>query len=411
MSAVDQHSGSHAATGVALARSSTGAKRRSLFIDQLRAVLIALVIAHHAAICYTPLENSVPLNLNTAGPWLSAALMWFIAVNQAFFMGMFFLISGYFVPRSVARKGAGAFLRDRLLRLGIPLLVYWFLLVPVFYPLALATALDVSYPGAVKAFFSAPFSLESGPLWFLITLLAFSVGYVLWVRAFGKSFEDDPARAIPASWTWVLAALALGVVTFGVRVVFPLGQAIPGTEVLNTFGLGYFRTGVAYLPVYIFLFALGCVAARHRWLDRIEAPQAQFWGWIALAVIGLYAYVVMQFTFSVQGDPEAASASLAELGLVVAFGDQFIAFGVIAWLLWWFRAHEGWGGEFLARAGANAFGAFILHQPILIVLEVLTKDLPLPVFVIFLAVTVAAIFLAFTATALLRRSALVRRVL
>ena len=41
------------------------------------------MITHHDAICYIPLENSVPLNVNSAGPWLSAGLMWFIAVNQA----------------------------------------------------------------------------------------------------------------------------------------------------------------------------------------------------------------------------------------------------------------------------------------------------------------------------------------
>ena len=39
-------------------------------------------------------------------------------------MGFFFMISSYFSPGSVDRKGSRVFLIDRLKRLGIPLLFY-----------------------------------------------------------------------------------------------------------------------------------------------------------------------------------------------------------------------------------------------------------------------------------------------
>ena len=41
----------------------------------------------------------------------------FLAINQSFFMGFFFMISSYFNPGSVDRKGSTAFLVDRLKRL------------------------------------------------------------------------------------------------------------------------------------------------------------------------------------------------------------------------------------------------------------------------------------------------------
>ena len=47
----------------------------------------------------------------------------FIDINQAYFMGLLFLISGYFSPQSLDRKGPARFVRDRLIRLGIPLVV------------------------------------------------------------------------------------------------------------------------------------------------------------------------------------------------------------------------------------------------------------------------------------------------
>jgi glucans biosynthesis protein C len=41
------------------------------------------------------------------------------------------LIAAYFTPGSYDRKGATSFLRDRLVRLGISLLLYYLLLEPL----------------------------------------------------------------------------------------------------------------------------------------------------------------------------------------------------------------------------------------------------------------------------------------
>jgi glucans biosynthesis protein C len=46
-------------------------------------------------------------------------------------MGIFFLISAYFTPGSYDHKGGAFFLRDRLVRLGLPLLLYDLLIHPL----------------------------------------------------------------------------------------------------------------------------------------------------------------------------------------------------------------------------------------------------------------------------------------
>lgn len=38
-------------------------------------------------------------------------------------MCMLFLLSGYFVPRSVHKKGIARYLKDRLLRIGVPFII------------------------------------------------------------------------------------------------------------------------------------------------------------------------------------------------------------------------------------------------------------------------------------------------
>ena len=43
----------------------------------------------------------------------------FTAINQSYFMCLFFFISAYFIPSSVDKRGPTVFLKDRFKRLGI----------------------------------------------------------------------------------------------------------------------------------------------------------------------------------------------------------------------------------------------------------------------------------------------------
>jgi len=63
-------------------------------LDKLRVALTFLVIAHHAAQAYGPTGGGWPIFNDER----SAILGPFFSVNAAFFMGLFFLIAGYFVP-------------------------------------------------------------------------------------------------------------------------------------------------------------------------------------------------------------------------------------------------------------------------------------------------------------------------
>ena len=71
--------------------------KRLYYIDNLRICLSLLVVAHHWA-----LANGGPGNWytgeNNLGEFRTLILSQFVAVNQAFFMGFFFLISGYLYP-------------------------------------------------------------------------------------------------------------------------------------------------------------------------------------------------------------------------------------------------------------------------------------------------------------------------
>ena len=78
-------------------------KKRLLYLDNLKVCLTVLVIFHHAGQAYGDGGDWAyhPSNPAEFMPWI-----WhFFSVNAAFFMGLFFLISGYFVPTSFDKQG------------------------------------------------------------------------------------------------------------------------------------------------------------------------------------------------------------------------------------------------------------------------------------------------------------------
>ena len=104
---------------------------RLLYIDNLRILLTILVIMHHFAIGYGGPGGFYYVENGPMSDVSEILMTLFLAINQAFFMGFFFMISSYFSPGSVDRKGTGTFLKDRLKRLGIPLLLYILVIAPV----------------------------------------------------------------------------------------------------------------------------------------------------------------------------------------------------------------------------------------------------------------------------------------
>lgn len=147
---------------------------RTFFIDRLRVVLTALVILHHTAITCGGSGGWFYREVRDGGTPTSLLLTVFCAINQSFFMGMFFLLAGYFTPASLARKGVRKFLQERLLRLGVPLLIFGFVLGPLAVAPAGVPAGRPWGPQWLGQLSQGSFVI--GPLWFAWALLLFTAG-------------------------------------------------------------------------------------------------------------------------------------------------------------------------------------------------------------------------------------------
>ena len=173
--------------------------KTSQALSNLRAVVIIIVLAFHSFLAYLDFLPEQPYAFSER-PWKWQAfpiidsarflpLDLFCAWQDVCLMSLMYFLSGLFVWPSLVRKGSGAFLTDRLLRIGLPMIVVILVLMPIaYYPTYLVSAAD---PG-VAAYWRAWQALgfwPCGPQWFLWQLLAMgalAAGlYKVWPR-FGE---------------------------------------------------------------------------------------------------------------------------------------------------------------------------------------------------------------------------------
>jgi len=349
---------------------------RTDFLDRIRVVLTVLVILHHAAIMFGG-PGSWYLTYPTPHLAEKLPLTVFVSVNQAFFMGFFFLLAGYFSAMSYERKGALRFARDRLLRLGLPLLLYGFVLGPL--TVALAGIREGQPFLAQWGALTGRLYFDIGPLWFAWALLIFSAAYLLWRRVGGRAGLGNWS---PSQRTLLLAALATGTGAFLLRLVVPVGQERLSLQV------GYFAG-------YTVLFAGGCALAGSRWLERIGSEQASRWRLTTLIVAPLlFVYGIVASL--VLGQPFDTAGGWTLPALAYAFWEPFVAWGIILGMLLRFRRASHPAPRWQPWA-AQAYAAYIVHPPLLVAIGLLAAGLPLPNLLKFVAsgaVGVAASFLA-----------------
>lgn len=332
---------------------------RRVFLDRLRILLTALVVLHHTAITYGAMggwywrdPGVLPIM-----DWSTMLLSLFCAVNQSFFMGFFFLIAGYFTPPALARKGEWRFVKDRLYRLGIPLLAYGLVLGPLTAAMATTTA-ESPFAARLLRIGSRP-QFNIGPLWFAEALLLFALGYLLWRRLRPQTVADQ-SPPLPGRAAIFVSALGVGAAAFALRLVFPVGTEVMGLQ------LGYFAS-------YVFLYAVGCAASRNAALERIAAHHAR-----PCLLVSLLALPLLPAVLIVSGNFDGGAGGWNAKAAIYAFWEPLLAWGIMLSLLWQFRLRGDRPGPATAWLAERAYAVFIAHPPVLVGISMLFAGWPAP---------------------------------
>ncbi len=313
---------------------------RQVGFDYLKVFLTFLVVIHHVVMVYGGAagwywrEVEVP----------SLGLIAFNTVNQSFFMGLFFMLSGYFVRASLEGKSVARFIRTRAVRLGIPLLVYFFVVSPFTVALAHPEAGGVVWQRMFR--FMAEYRFEPGPLWFLLALLLFSCVYALVFTLCPAVLR--PMQRRPRIFVTLAAMCVMGLFTYVVRLIFPVGEKWMWLQ------LGYF-------PMYILLFWWGAQAYSQRLLSEWRRPFVIFCGCSVLLLVMGMVWVMMH---PVGHGPFEGGVNYN--ALFYALWEPFVAGGIIVVLLYVFSRHISSPSRVVDVLARSAYGVFVIHPPIVV---------------------------------------------
>jgi glucan biosynthesis protein C len=333
-----------------------GSTPRLFFIDHLRAALVILVVLHHLAIVYGEGISFWYVDPPQGESLTGFALVLFVLFNQAWFMGALFLLAGYFTPGSFERKGTGSFLKDRLIRLGIPLVVWIFLLNPFSnIGLYLEPVIWIPEPLTWQNYWQMyPEFIGLGVAWFLAMLLLFSFGYAGWRWLTRNQQPATTRQASSLSYLGIsIFILVLALVTYLVRIIVPIGRSVLDFPTL------------AYLPQYLSFFIVGAVAYRRDWLWTLSGRMGQ------VAFVTMIVATLLLFPIPIIG---MLGGTMRFLGngswpsAVYALWDSIFAVSMCLASITFFRRFfngESPFGRFLSQ---QSYAVYVIHSPIIVLL-------------------------------------------
>lgn len=343
------------------AKSST----RLLFIDNVRIFLTFLVVMHHTLITYggsggwyfkDPLTDKVT----------SIVFSVLCGLNQGFFMALFFFISAYFVPGSYNRKKTWRFLSDRLIRLGIPIIIYSSIINPIMVYLLWSKPGKPFCEYYLSYFQSGAVFNGTGPLWFLVALLIYAICYCIW-REFVKDHTDGvTVQKRPSMRFLALAVFSIGISGFLIRLWFPVNG---GATILNI--------QLAFVAQYIVALILGTIAYKNNWFSSITDSQGKQWLNIALISIFFFGAIAVLSGFP-ESEPVKMFGGFHWQSFSFAIWEGVYGIGMCIGLVVFFRKKFNTQGKIKKMLSDNAYAIYIIHAPVLVGISSLVVNTSFP---------------------------------
>lgn len=375
---------------------NTQSINRLTYLDNLKVFLVMLVIVHHVGQAYGPTGGFWPYqsSLHESVPWLGHLF----SVNAAFFMGLFFMISGYFFPGSFDRHGGWKFLQSKLIRYGIPLLFALFIMMPIVGYFYYVTYISHQPLGYIEYFIKIFLGIGGnhpewnfGPLWFVENLLVYAVLYFVF-RTIFKNFKIQEGDKAPG----FIVVLAMGAIIalgcFIIRKWYPIDKWIRI--------LGFIQSEPAHLPQYAIMFVTGIVASRKQWFQKMDKKK----GFVMLG-LGL----VMAGMIFLPHFPQAfVKRIFHDAAIYESLMAVFISWGLIVL----FREFFNNTGATMKRLAGDSYAAYIFHFPIVISIQYAFDKVVIGgAFGKFITVSILSIVLTYVFSDIIRKIPGVKRVL
>jgi Acyltransferase family len=322
---------------------------RNLVYDRARTFIILLVLLHHAVIPYTYYGHTDAQSL--------LAFDGLVVFDDSYFMAAMFLLSGLFVWPSLTHKGIGVFLRDRLLRLGLPLAICAIVLMPLAY-----YTIELRQHGSTFTGFwwqmvtKGPW--PSGPAWFIGVLLGFDMLAAIVYRAIPGCVEalgelSCASLKRPAYAFWALLVASI-VAYIPIDLYFGPGR---------WFTWGPFAIQASRMLLYLLYFFAGVGIGSTKFdlglLSRDGGLARQWPIWLGAAALSYGAIVALLYV----KHNDIADMTHMPMWWRLAHTFAFVFFSAAQTfnLLALFLRFESKGASLLDPLRGSAYGIYLIH--------------------------------------------------
>lgn len=333
------------------------------FLDGLRVAAFALLIPYHVGMYY------VTWDWHVKSPAASSALEPFMQLSSPWRLGLLFLIAGAACHGLFARRGALGTLKDRSLRLLLPLLFGMAVIVTPQAYFEVLTKAPQLLPGdgGYLDFWRA--YLQGGrycrgddcmvvPTWNHLWFLPYLWVYAVLGAAAASLLRRRPrAMALPA-WAWLLLpAVPLVLLRIFVMPHYPSTHDLVH-DLYNHLQYGW-------------LFAVGWASRTPLAAGLWAAALRLRWAALGLSITGWAVLLAFSSRYAEAAPPDAQLAAARALRGALTWWAIVAACG---WAQRAFSRDSAW----LKQASAAVFCLYILHQSVIVVLSQWLKPLALP---------------------------------
>lgn len=368
------------------------ASSRMVFLDNLRAFVVILVIVMHGAITYMAYAPPWWYVLDTQNSLLFTMLVLLVDVP---IMPIMFFIAGYFALPSLDKRGALGFVKEKAVRVGLPWAFGAIFLAPLItYMIYVSRQVPMGY----LQFWATDFwgdLYQQSVYWFLGILFAmFLVLAVVYARS-QRMRDAAPISTMPSRRVFAIfvALTAAGFLLMGL---------IFAPDTWSHVVLFVFQP--VRVPFYVGYFVLGLYAQRHGWF-KPDGYTPYVWTWLWACVLSGLAYLGLRM--GTQSSPQAPVAVQSLTALLFSVFCMTALFAGVAV----FREKVNGMGRIWSSLAANSYGMYYIHPLILYPLAYVFIAITLPLVLKSFLVISLGILLSWIASAfVLKKAPLLRKV-
>ena len=353
------------------ARTSPSEGSRMGFVDNLRWMVIVMVVVVHANVTYSGMGSWFYKEPHALDAVSTLVFMFYESFSQAFFMGILFFLAGTFVPSAYDRKGFGRFVADRMVRLGAPTLVFMLVLDPLTRLIMdlfarrsfTVQGLASGYAATIR---SGEFLARTGPLWFALALLVFSVVYAL-ARLVVSSVV---ARRAPGS-PGVMTPRAIHGAALGIIVIIALGSFL--VRIVQPIGTAWYNMQLCFFTQYVVLFLAGLWAGRNGFLRSLPASVGAVWLRLAFAVGVPVWFLLLGLGDALHSYESSFTGGWHWQAAGYALWEAFFCVSVSLGLITLFRKRVNAPTAVRGFLSRTSFGVYTFHAPVLVTVSLLIQ--------------------------------------